>query len=538
MKPSLLLKNRLGYSVLEALLPAVAALALLFSYYRVRHILWGLLGNGDYAVVVLGTITLIAFIFLKVNYGMLPVPFGRLQRFLSVALLVFLLVDPPDLTVAVSQKVAFASQIAFFYWIAIGFALLSLRRPSALLVPAFYLYLVHGASSAITGYSSHRLASVTLLETTQFLSVGVLALVAVTGWNKIQQSRQALQINRNDFAFCFMFVAIGLHLSHYFWSGYQKLRMGEYPWSWVVNNHTENLVLSTLYRGTLPSASYPALTQWLFDNMAAVAPLVNLMSVAIQVLAVVVVVHLSGLKLMSLAYDVMHLGIYLLTGLLLWPWVAINLAILYALKSVKNSQITAACRWCCVVSIVLGGFGDYGNASRLAWWDLRDITGTVMQAQTVDGRWHDLPISYFNSHAQIVSTLMGQVQLQGHYSTASWGASRLYNKQRMSGNCPAPQQATTDESNEDRDRRVRLAKQFIKAHHQKLLARERRFGAAHPYPGLRYLRSPAYLPPGVKQVADIQAYRLSMQSVCLDLVDGQLHTRLIAEDSVVLGAVP
>ena len=512
----------------------VPLLALLVGYHYLRHGAASLVSQGGATLVVFALLLIGVVAGWGLRYRDLPRSFARLHWLISIAILSYLLLDPADFTVVRQENSVWAQHIAYGYWVAIGCAVLSLLRPSALLYPAFYISLVHASSVAITHFDSDRLASVTLVESAQFLGLGVLFLYAIRRWGSSWIALPEGRARFNELALGCLFIAISLHLSHYFWSGYAKLRVGEFIWSWAADNQTHNLVLSSLYRGTLPDASNPVFTQWLFDTMSANVHVLNVVSVVVQIGAVAAVLHVLVLRALSLLYDAMHIGIFLATGLLLWPWVAINVAILYAVKGIRQRDISWSIILCCLVTLVLGGFQHFGNASRLAWWDMRDITGSLVQIKSDDGRWQDLPLSYFNSHGRVMTLQAGQVQLPGHYSPTGWGATRAYDTARMQGACELPDSERALETMAEREIREQKISAFLQAHHQKLLMREARYSTAHPYPGLRYLNSANDMPEGLLRVADITAYRFVMQSVCLDLDEGQLQKNVVAEDSFIV----
>ena len=516
----------------------IPLLLFVIIYYQIRHALWASVSQGQHALIAFGLLILGMMSAWRISYDQLSRPFARFHRLISLAVLCFLIVDPTDFTLVNDSAITLARQIAFGYWVALVCALLSLYKPSALLFPSFYLMLVNASSVAITGFSSDRLASVTLLESAQFLSLSVLVLSGLRRYSQSFSQQANAKARYDELALACMFLAISLHLSHYFWSGFEKLKVGEYLWTWASDNQTQNLVLSALYRGTLPTENFLALTQWLFDKASSSVQWFNAFAVVIQIATMAAFLHLSILRVLSLLYDAMHIGIYLLTGLLLWPWVANNLAILYAVKGVDRRALNWKIKLCCIVTIAMGGFQNFGNSSRLAWWDLRDITGTFVQAKTDDDQWHDVPMSYFNSHGRIMSLQAGQVSRPGHYPPTGWGASRQYDSSRMLGQCVEPREINSEAAASALQELQPRIKAFLLAHHRKLLAREVQYSRAHPYNGLRYLSSKTDMPDGIETVQSISAYRFVYQSVCLDLVNGTLIKNLVKQDEVIYKVPP
>ena len=88
-----------------------------------------------------------------------------------------------------------------------------------------------------------------------------------------------------------------------------------------MENQTQNMIPVALKKGVLPSGAYPALTQWMSDTLGTVVVLSNLLVVLAQLFAISAPLRMRWLFIAALAYDVLHIGIYLVSGLLFWPWI-------------------------------------------------------------------------------------------------------------------------------------------------------------------------------------------------------------------------
>ena len=505
------------------------ALALLVCYFQFRHFIWRFVANEQQLSVTFVCLLAASLAGFSVKYPALPGYFRRLLRIICAAVLGFLLLDPVDLTLVDPAHLMLAKLTAAGYVIAVLCAIVSLKIPSFILFPSFYLYISHAVSERIVTYGSHRLASVTLFEMAQYLGFCLLCLLAFR-----IPLRHIRKINAPMIISYMFFIAIGLHFSHYFWSGLQKLRIGESAWSWAMLNQTQNMMLSSLHRGVLPSASFPAVTQWLYDSGSQFIQPLNIYSLLAQLLAVIAVFRIAWIRLMSIVYDSLHVGIYIFSGLFLWPWVANNIAILIALKDTRSLYTGWPVKLCFVITIAFGGFNHFGNSSRLAWWDLRDITTTSVQARIENGPWVNVPVSFFNSHAQTATMNVGYAQLDAHYRPSHWGSDNQYDVQRANGHCPSPGNNEPYETFSERQARITKASGFLLSHHEKLLSRELRFGSPHPYPSLRYQHSTSSMPVEINSMQAITEYRVLVESTCLSMLDGELKQRVLAEDSFVV----
>ena len=335
---------------------------------------------------------------------------------------------------------ALANYVDKWYWIAVCAGVLSIFRPSFLFLIAFYSISTRYTVHYISGYGIPSLDIMYIMEMAEFLSLSsCVYLRSTVNQKNIVKQKYAivLSVDPKQLSLCISFIAIGFHLGNYFWSGYQKLHMGPHLWTWAFENQTENMMLVFLKRGTPPFGAFPSVTQLLFDNFSSMVVLSNLFVIIAQLLAVIAPLRLRWLFIACLAYDVMHIGIYIITGLLFWPWIWNNVSIMFSISGYRDEQVGWLPKFCCIATICLWG---YGNSARLAWFDTADIKFTTIQAETPWHTWVDVPASYFLGHSYGAS-LGYDFDLglnKGHYRTSALGASSDYVQAKTSGWCPEP----------------------------------------------------------------------------------------------------
>jgi hypothetical protein len=344
----------------------------------------------------------------------------------------------------------------------------------------------------------------------------------------------ATRIDLGLLALCCAFVTIGFHLGNYFWSGVAKLFLGPMPWSWMIENQTQNIVPVALLRGVMPFGAWPGVTAALHEGLGAGVVLSNAFVLGAQLFAILAVLRLAWLKLASLAYDALHIGIFVMGGLFFWPWVWNNLTILFAVSRVREHEVPLLPRLCCIAAILFGLNPALGASARLAWWDVLDIKIPVVQARTgPDAPWVDVPVSYFLSHSYAVSHgYFDQAATPGHYPPSIWGSVWEYGRQRMSGRCATPAPPSVPESAEDRAARLARVNAFLRAHHAKMVARAEVWPAQAYYLRSHHHPSNPLLHADFTALApvDIAEYRLLVKSVCLRLADGHLVERVLHEE--------
>jgi hypothetical protein len=335
---------------------------------------------------------------------------------------------------------------------------------------------------------------------------------------------------------CLAFAAVGIHLGNYFWSAYAKLQIGPHLWSWPLENQTQNLMLGAMKKGVAPLAAFPDLAQWTFDTFGSTVVIVNVVVLAVQVLAPVAPLRLRWLIGSSLAYDAFHAGTFVIGGLLFWPWIWNNVSILLAARKSADDEIGWLPKIICIVTLLSGYSYLLADSTRLGWFDIADIKVPTIQAEAPDGHWVDVPTAFFMSHAYPIGRgYLDRERAEGHYPPSVWGAVFGHDRVASSGKCVAPPPVTNPESAAHRRLRLERVRQFIVAHHEKMLRLTSRYG-----PLLKYIRGQHYLSnPWVftefddLDLSKIRHYRMITQSVCLSLENGRLKERILKQDDVV-----
>ena len=241
----------------------------------------------------------------------------------AIGLLAYLLLEPPDFTLANPNASSAAEYVRLAYFGAILFSALSVSRPAFVIPVAVYISSTRLLVEEISNLQMSTLDIRYMLDMALYLSLfgaGGLTIVRLIHPYFPDERRQ------QEIAY----VAFGLHLGNYFWSGVAKLMIGPHLWTWILENQTFNTIPYAIVNGTLPIGHLPWLVQPVFDFMHVIVRPLNLAIVGFQLFAIVCALRLAWLKLASLFYDLLHIGIWILGGLFFWPWVWNNVTILLA----------------------------------------------------------------------------------------------------------------------------------------------------------------------------------------------------------------
>jgi hypothetical protein len=509
--------------VIVALVVASLVFLLLFNnilrtYYKHVGSYSGLLAALPFLVTAAG-----AMLFARERYTQF-VPLLRIAlRSSGIGLLVYLLIEPPDFTLAVTDFHGQARYVHMAYYAAVGLAAASIFAPAFIVPVAIYIISARRLIDGISGLPS------SLLDVHYMLDMAVYLTVFGLVGRRLVGSRLSLWASgerQQEIAL----IAFGLHLGNYFWSGIAKLLVGPYFWTWVIENRTHNLIPYALEKGALPIGHIPWLTQFAYDTTEFAITPVNIAIVAVQLFAIICVLRLLWLKVATILYDVLHVGIYVLSGILFWPWIWNNFTILLAART-QRAEISKQAQMACILTILLSNphFGLY-KAAWLAWFDVADARQLYVEAVTDQGR-ATVPPSFFLSHSFSVSLgYMDTSSHEGQYDHTNWNAARPYARQASSGTCPppSPDRARVDTA-EMRTARLERIHRFLRAHHAKMLEREATFGKHTYYFRMHHHPSNPYLFPkfGSLNLADVRAYDLVLESVCHDIQNGRVIKRVV-----------
>jgi hypothetical protein len=183
-----------------------------------------------------------------------------------------------------------------------------------------------------------------LFDTLLFLLLALLAQLCLSfsaSWKK--QEAVNAQEKRASPAMVAFFMMIGVHFSNYFHSGIAKIVLDGGPFTWLLENRTDYLARAALEMGQLPIAVWPQLTSVVLSIIAAPAVLfaLNAFTLFSQLLCPLSVISKRLVLLFLVLFDVLHVGIFALTGIFFWKWIALNTAFVIALTPWQAKKVPA-----------------------------------------------------------------------------------------------------------------------------------------------------------------------------------------------------
>jgi hypothetical protein len=470
-----------------------------------------------------------AIAFSSVRYRDFSPPLRITAFAIGMAIFVQLLFDslgpfagPPNILFGSGDRILFFRYGALLAIIA-GVA--AIWRPS-FLVPLFFFYHAwREMVSVVSGIFVTETDYLGMLDIGIFCVIGVLATIVVTSpwvmerlpWMAGLASSDGVTGLR-DRAFGLIFAcAVGAHLGSYFWSGVAKLHAGgEKPWTWLLANPTQTSILMGLERGDAPLGLWPGALQMVWDAIVNNQLLFNTVVLGAQVLSPLAAISTRALSFFCLLFDVFHVGVYFTLGALFFFWIALNLFIVAAARTLPRDGFTPAMKVVMVVTVICGRLFFYTND--LGWLDGPKLASPRFFVETPDGRQIRAPSTYFGIYSYMIGT--GSMYIpEDHFRARVGGNNRDLATWRDATSCgpeilPRQDTGVTMEAVE------------------KLVGETDRFFRIYPwvknnnsfYAYPHHMLSNPWLYGEFNRLTmdDIVAYHYVVDSVCLDLAEGKL----------------
>lgn len=476
----------------------------------------------------LGGAVVAAAIFYNTRYEDFSGLLKACLRASAAGLLVLLIVEAPDYSLGRPEGARALAYVNDLYPFALLFAAAGVIRPSFVVPTVIYVVSTRHLVYDISGLPMSFLDIRYMLDMALYLAIfGILVVKLgprIHPWLGAPERQSEI-----------VGIAMGLHLANYFWSGVAKLEAGPTPWYWIAENSTYNQIPYTIESGILPIGHIPWLSQLAYDLLAFFNTPLNAVIVLVQLFAILCVLKISWLKVTSILFDLLHLGIYVFGGLFFWPWIWNNLTIWWAARSQKKQGLALQTKVACITAILLGApFLNINAAAWLAWFDVADARQIRFEAVTDDGRSVRVPSAFFGSHSYSVSHgYMGHQGIEGHYDGTQLASTDSVERNELSGACISPSAFKPErplETEEERLARQETLDRFLAFHHHKMVTREAAVGRGSWYFHVHHHPSNPFLYDEFNALSleNVIGYNLVLESVCHAMKDGRVEKKVLA----------
>lgn len=320
--------------------------------------------------------------------------------------------------------------------------------------------------------------------------------------------------------------ALGIHFGNYFHSGIAKLTL-DGPWlAWVLENPTnDTALLASWYNGRWLLSHNPELTVEIAGYLGALNTPINAVVLLIQIAAPIAMLRLGWIKIQSILYDIMHIGIFLIVGILFWKWILLNLAFLWSAMHFSRERFDRGVMAVGVLAVMFGI--TVAQTAQLAWYNTPALSSREIYANTAQGESYRVPINYFLNQSYSVSHARFTVADTDQFPTSSMGNARNhaifqaalacdFNDLPGTRNYRVPRALSRDQAASER---------FLRAHHKFFLnlSADGRFNYVM-YPFHHFSNPRDYEEFFALDKRRITSYTLVARSHCLSAKDGQLSS--------------
>ena len=136
----------------------------------------------------------------------------------------------------------------------------------------------------------------------------------------------------------FIFLALTIHASNYFIPGVAKIEISPHGWEWTFSNEINNLFISAHLNGWLGFLTEERSLQ-IVNYLNHIDVFFTLSNMFIQLGAIFLLYSRRVSLWMFSIFELFHLGIVLMSGIIFWQWIILNLGFIYAIKHLSQENL-------------------------------------------------------------------------------------------------------------------------------------------------------------------------------------------------------
>ncbi len=418
----------------RANLPALYLICIVIAYVGVGATLYERHTSDDQFIYAYAFTVLLVLSGARLGYGEATRAFRILVRSIISFALFYILFSHVEITSHLIGNNGLADfELNSAWMIAVACGIAAFFRPSFGLVPLLYIVWQKHALTNIFALHLGWMDFFTLVETGIFLILGYLVFGAFRKFEGFDGSFTMGGSSKDEIAEqsggtlrtvdVLVLFAIAFHFGNYLYAGLIKAALGGDPTFWVLENHTELLILAALESKVLPISFSPWLTSFTFEMLESVRIWTNFLTIMTQLFAVFAILRIRWAIIITLCYDALHLIIFFTTGIFFWKFIILNLAIVAGLGVMQITRVPRQLGYALSAAVVLSPLVFHIMPS-FAWLDSRSTNRMQVFAITEDGTEYSVPSNYFLGMSITFAQNRMIWPTEGAVPTETWGVSR------------------------------------------------------------------------------------------------------------------
>ena len=470
----------------------------------------------------LAIILLANFLSFDFKYQSTSNAFKILSIGLSTLSAIYILTSYPTYIEYNSNNLDYHSQyLSYARWLALFSSVLALTRPTFIIFPMLYIFQSKYLAHMFTGFPITGTDYLPVIEIGMFLGICSLIYSLILKYSKINVSIRNFNYKNIQYFDIVIILCVAIHFGNYFYSGLYKLLLDGGMTSWIQTNKTYYLLLNAHSSGHLPISHYQNLFKFVYEACRDNYILSNAFIITTQLISLVILYRIRWACALIILYDLIHLVIFLTTGIFFWKWIILNVLLVISLTKL-NIKILPTSVFTMAIICILTAKTLFFTA-KLAWYDTPALNDAHIVAITHDGSEHRVPSNYFLDSSVTYAQQRVGLPFTGQFATKTFGTTSKNRIKIMSESC-----GKSNISNIDQAINLEILNEHVSKHHNYILQHLDNNGLLNYdyYP--HHIWSNPYEYKSFKELDKrlIQSYIFKINSVCNYYNDGKVVSKL------------
>lgn len=409
-------------------------------------------------------------------------------------------------------------------------ACLACWRPSWLVLCGFYVFWVKHLAGYLTGMPFHTMLDVLpLVQMPAFAAIALVALELLLRAPTPLLVRTATALRQSlvsPYA-AIAFITIALQAANYFYSAVAKSSLDGGIFDWALNNHNQNIFFVALYNQQLPWGDWKAATSLAAELLHWVGRPLAIGILLVQFGTLLAFFRRSSFLILFTLLDIMHLGIFVLSGANFWTWFMINMSIIAAVAALPKTAFS----WKTGMAgaALVAAMPAFADVARLGWYDSLAVNSTYLTAVQADGKETRVPATAFGFYSYPLAHMSFGLPSGSYLPTGTNGGTYFSAIYHQSYRC----EFKTDHSPYQSIWDGPAFSQLVAGYHRQMLGKVDGDGhwSNDLYPHHFWTTRSLARQFGQLDLRTVTAYKLVTDSVCLDPITGSVKYKRYHNES-------
>lgn len=195
----------------------------------------------------------------------------------------------------------------------------------------------------------------------------------------------------------FFIVVLCFHASNYFIPGLGKVLLSEQYIDWIWVNDLGNILIAKYSQGWLATLIDIDTMQIIVSWVSYFTVPMQVFAFLIQTIVLFIFINKRFSVILFISFELLHLGIFMASGIFFWRWMLLNFAIVYVIQNLDTEHIKKVFNYKIMLftmPFIMLGYGFF-HSYWLAWYDTPLNNFHKVYAITDDGEKYEVDINLF-----------------------------------------------------------------------------------------------------------------------------------------------